>query len=157
MARKRIKDVITKPSEAIQAMIDGLRKQSQRSDFQVNMMTYGARGSKHGAYANICYGCAATCTVQELAHIDLSCDVIGSKERRAKALGFKLLDQLQFEYVIDLVRRGNMSELFVYFDISLQEAHRFIDAWLPTLVDTNWEKDLKYYEQYVRKLQKAGY
>ena len=36
----RIKDTVTQPSEALQAMIDGLEKQSKRDGFEIDMESF---------------------------------------------------------------------------------------------------------------------
>ena len=45
---------------ALQAMVDGLKRQSKRKGFMVDMVTFG------NVSPETCYGCAATCTLQEM-------------------------------------------------------------------------------------------
>jgi hypothetical protein len=49
-----------KPSELLQAMVDGLMRHKDLPDFKVDMETFGR------AEDDICYGCAATCALSEL-------------------------------------------------------------------------------------------
>lgn len=155
--RRKIRDVISKPSEALQAMVNGLRKQSQRPDFRIDMITYGRKGRKGTKDEGLCFGCAATCTVQEIAEKDISCEVVGSEYGRAKALGFHIADERHFEDIMDYARKGTMKLLFAYFGIHGNRANRFIEVTLPWLNTNNWKNKLKYYEKYIKRLQKAGY
>jgi hypothetical protein len=57
---RRIKDIVSKPSQLIIAMCDGLEKQNKRRSFRVRMDTFGASRGK------VCYGCAATCALSDI-------------------------------------------------------------------------------------------
>lgn len=60
----KIREKITKPSEMVRAMINGLRRQDEREDFHIKMDKWAGLGSLDGK--PVCFGCAATCAVQEL-------------------------------------------------------------------------------------------
>jgi hypothetical protein len=63
MAMRKISDIISKPSEALQEMLNGLNESKTWKNFELDMDTYGevSRG------VTICFGCAATCTVYAIA------------------------------------------------------------------------------------------
>jgi hypothetical protein len=89
-----------KPSLAVKAMIEGLRKAKNRSDFKIDMSTFGA--SEDG----ICFGCAATCAVAQLTGKNLPPKIIDETLDAAKWLGVELEDMESFEAAIDGLRRG---------------------------------------------------
>lgn len=145
----KIKDKISKPSQALQAMIDGLRTQSQRYDFKIRMGTFG---HSDGA---ICFGCAATCAVQEIAQTNLSVSAMHYFVDRAAALNFELSGFAEFEGSIDTARYGDMGRLFEYFDLDYSKGQNYnIDL---VLRDDDWEKVLPNYEALVARLEKDGF
>ena len=84
-----------KPSSAIRAMIDGLKKQSQREGFEVCMGTYGEYRT------GICFACAATCALQELAGVDFTDDMISTVGSRAAVTGFDPVELRKFELAMN--------------------------------------------------------
>ncbi len=113
-----IKETVKTPSNALQYMVDGLRKQSQRTDFRINMRTFGAVGFfEDKSDKDICYGCAATCTIQEIAKKDLTIDTIRGIDARSMALGFDYSELERFEEAIDGARAGHLGRLFHFFDM----------------------------------------
>jgi hypothetical protein len=148
---KAIKELAPKPSDALQAMVDGLRTQSKRSDFKLMMSTYGSFDEKTG----ICYGCAATCTIQELAHQNLTIANIKRSEKRANALSFYPLQLMYFESAIDSVRTGTFDELEDYYELkrgTLQGLHDDNDFYW-YLSDINWEEYVPAIERFIKLLQ----
>ena len=117
---------ITKPSQAIRAMVVGIRQQSRRKKFVVNMTTYGLAGRD-----GICYGCAATCTIQKLARKnfkpkDLSSKIVNglihppflTRENVAAEWGNTTRAVVsKFEHVINEVRQGRLKQLFEFFEL----------------------------------------
>lgn len=84
MRTRKIKSIVSKPSEAVQAMIDGLKN---RRGLRINMGTYGQSEDEK---SKICYGCAATCTVQQVAGKKIPASLIDFTHERARALSFKI-------------------------------------------------------------------
>lgn len=104
----------TKPSEFLQAMVDGLRDSVGRDDRQLSMGTYGMVVARLD-HERVCAGCAATWALHTLA---------GKKELELDAFhtrggGWFYPDNYfpepqarirEFECVIDSVRVGIMSD-----------------------------------------------
>ena len=102
----------SKPSIALQAMVDGLREQSKRKNFKVDMRTFG-----EGKYLNnpvMCYGCAATCTLQKIAGKNLTVDNINVNLDRAQFLKFELTELRRFEFAICDASIGLLYGLFYF-------------------------------------------
>jgi len=148
---RKIRDILErKPSKAIQCMVDGLNKQSQRSDFEVIMVTFGLWVRKKG----VCFGCAATCTIQEIAGRNLDARSIGELEFRAFALGFEPADLERFEYAIDNLREGVPQTVFSYLGIDYPDELKKHD--LPRLNTTDWREGIGQYIAYANELKKSG-
>lgn len=142
-----IKKIISKPSEALQAMVDGLLEQSERPDFEVNMKVFGA------VQGGICYGCAATCAIQKIAGRNLDIDSIDSSTLRAWTLGFLRDDMLAFESAINMARTGDMGELFIYFGFEDAGYWRFAGF---NLDNSNWREQLPAVRAHINSLKKRG-
>lgn len=114
-----IKKKVKKPSRAIKYMLDGLLKQSKRRNFKIEMATFGSTGLPSN---NICYGCAATCTVQEIAGKNLTARMFLNSHDAddwsvitAKHLSFDI-EQLEFfEYAINSFRTGSPGSILNFF------------------------------------------
>lgn len=137
---------ITKPSEAAQAMVDGLRAQSKRSDFRIAMDTFGSTDGK------ICFGCAATCAIQVLNKRNFTVEDLcnGGISRRQAIPAEKSAKIARFESAINLFRIGIPIELFDFFEIDYPAFTRN-QNW--HLNDDNWEKQLPKVESYIQKLK----
>ena len=145
---KSIKELIeNKPSKAVQAMLDGLLEQSKRSDFEIHMSSFGIADNK------ICYGCAATCTVQKLAKKNLTIKNIDTTESRAAKLKFDFYELHEFELAIDDLREGDPTYLFSFCKV---QAKYPIDPDF-TLNSDDWQEQIPQIETYIKKLQDAGY
>lgn len=142
-----IRDKIKKPSQAVRAMIDGLRRQSNREGFEIDMDTFGQVSRE------VCFGCAATCAVQEI-YGDLGADYDFSLTHyRAKMWGINQSDLEQFEFAIDNLRSGWDGVLFGYF--GLEKPDYDIEE-LPCLHNGDWEEGLPAYERYASWLEEQG-
>jgi hypothetical protein len=144
---KQIKDIISKPSEALQAMVDGLLEQSQRSDFQIYMNTYG----EYDSYDDICHGCAVTCTVQKLLNKNLTEENIYSYSHSE----FFGIDDIRiFESVMDDARMGYLVSLFEYFNL-LDKYHHSFDKrfWLRT---DNWQEEIPKVKELINELKEKN-
>ena len=138
-----------KPSTALQHMVNGLLKQSQRKKFEVSMGTYGM------ARKGICYGCAATCTIQNIANKNLSVEFIKDHKKRAKELKIEEHEILRFEYVMNRARLGELFPLFTFCNMR-ENHHRDFDYRF-SLRDYNWEDELPKVRKTISQLRKAGY
>lgn len=113
---KKIKNIISKPSQAVTAMIVGLLRQNTRSDFKIDMGVYGEvnRAEK------ICYGCAATSCVQQLTGQDATYE--GVRDYSSPFYWFEDYDSddiADFESAIDDVRVGYSGSLFWYLGFNV--------------------------------------
>lgn len=108
---KKVRDIIQRPSDAVMAMVEGIRKQRKRPDFCLDMDTFGM------AIGGICYGCAATCAVQEIYNHDLNIHEIQSRLLKIRAFDADSIDLADFEKAIDSLRQGIYLPLFDYFDV----------------------------------------
>lgn len=110
---KKIVELVPKPSDAIKAMWAGLNAQSKRDDFIINMGTFGGQNR----FSKQCFGCAATCTIQQISGIDFrpDQDKIETYGHRAKILGFEKVELAQFENCIDEFRWGNLDPLLFFY------------------------------------------
>jgi hypothetical protein len=143
---KNIKDIISKPSEALQAMMDGLLEQAQRSDFKIDMLTYGKYDEN-----NICYGCAATCTVQKLLNKNLDKENI-DWDLHSEFFGIK--DIIEFERVMDWARVGDLRDLFYYFNLLDKFENDFDDMF--GLETDNWKRELPKVKELIKELKEKG-
>ncbi len=147
----KITDIITKPSEAIQAMIDGLEASKKWKNFELNMGTFGEAGKS----MDLCFGCAATCTVFNMVG---KIPVVGAIEQtkiRSKFLNIDYDDLNTFESAIDDVRRGDFRELFEYFGIHYKYARMF--STRITLFEDTWEENIHHFKASIIKLKEEGY
>jgi len=148
-----IKETLKVPSAALQAMVDGLREQDERKDFKVDMGTFGAPlFSARRGRADICLGCAATCTVQKIAGKNLTADIISHREYRAEVLGFDHTEFAAFERAMDQTRCGSVTELFDFFVVPQAKDVR------PSfrLLNGTWRGQLRKVEAYIKELQAQG-
>jgi hypothetical protein len=107
--------VKSKPSVAITYAIKGLERLATKPGYCVNLHTYGR------AYDGICYGCAATAAIQEIAGKDLDESNIGNTQDRAKALGLEERELMAFESAINLSRSGRINKLLIFCGLGVEE------------------------------------
>jgi hypothetical protein len=132
-----------KPSVALQAMVNGLQAQSNRDDFRIRMSTYGAYGG------GICYGCAATCALQELAQVNFDFPAISSLKKRAAACSFSYEETDKFEAAIDNARLGELAGLFRFCEIPYMGG---FDFWF-CLEDYSWVEELGKVEKAIAEMK----
>ena len=143
-----------KVSTALQAMIDGLKLQSQRKDFRVDMSTFGSYHESRNKENPVCFGCAATCTVQQLCKVNFTDSQIDSlKERSFLTIG-NSNDLDRFEDAIDSARLGNLLPIFSY--MGNLESHELSDdnQWL--LTTDRWQGQMTLVQDFVDMLKSKG-
>ncbi len=140
-------------------MCDGLEEQSQRPDFLVAMVTYGAASRTK----DVCYGCAATCALQKLAGVDFRPDTIDELSRyrvvRNSASGVipTLEDLVAFEGTMDRARCGSLGPLWDFLEI-IRPDDAFADlddCWY--LTDSTWREQLPMVRAAIARLEEHGY
>lgn len=144
-----LKAIKGKPSIALQHMIDGLLKQSRRRNFEISMGTFGSSAN------GICYGCAATCTIQSLSKVNFTPINIPYVSQRAEKTQTNYEELESFEGAMDYARRGYLDVLFKFCGLSPKEGMRY--QALFDLKDENWKEQLPEVKKTISKLKKAGY
>lgn len=148
MKNQSIKKIVKTPSAALQFMVDGLRKQSKREDFFVSMSTFGSSDGE------TCFGCAATCAIQELTGTNLTVKEINGVEERAKALNFDLGELEHFECCINDAREGVLFNLFSFFGLLDKYESNYDDRFFLGSVD--WKNQLTAVEKLIKELKEKG-
>lgn len=148
---KSIKDVITKPSEALEAMVKGLIKQSKRKTFRIDFHTFG--DSEYNTLGKkICFGCAATCTLQEIFKSNFPSNSIDNNYNRAKFLNIDIKELSEFERAIDCVRKATLYELFDFFNIAEYPDHLLYTNFY--LTSSSWKRQLPEVRKFIKRLKK---
>lgn len=140
---------------AIEAMLIGLETQDKRNDFRIDMESFLGVCENFHAPA-VCFGCAATCAVQQLSgfsfnvdNFDSVCDY-SSFRKRTKLLNADTDDLRRFEIAMNELRLGYPEHLFRYIGASLVALP---DKYLPPLHTHNWRNDLHRYQVLLRYLK----
>lgn len=158
-----IREVVTKPSQVINAVVTGLRKHSQREDFEIDMSTYGSK--RDLGNSPICYGCAATSCLQQLAGRDLTAEFFIERDfwgemgdSKGSPLGLDWEEVNNFESVINNFRLGSFGSLFWYFNIILSSSKISCleDNYKFSLETYNWREQLTIVQKLVYELQLQG-
>ncbi|MCK5608227.1 hypothetical protein KAR91_40475 [Candidatus Pacearchaeota archaeon] len=89
--------------DAVQAMIVGIERQNERKDFEIVMSSYGGKIE----IDSVCYGCAATCAIQELFKKDFTDKRIKDRWNRSEFMDCDEGDLYYFESAIDFFRMGD--------------------------------------------------
>lgn len=140
-----------KPSIALEAMCDGLEKFDEAKGFVINMSTYGA------VYKKVCYGCAATCALQQLAGVVFTPSTIYDRHKAAGVVNGTALqakaDAMEFERAMNSARRGALLDLWKFCGMRIDvPPHR---RWRPLLNHT-WRDELPRVRQFVAMLKAKG-
>ena len=133
-----------KPSDALEYMCDGLLKQDKREDFEIAMYTFGRSDGQ------MCFGCAATSTIQQIAGQDLT--VSNIKDRQL--IGFDLSELRAFEGVIDFVRNGSLRELFIFCEVTEVDYWKWNHLW--SMQDENWKSCIPEVRKVIREMRAEG-
>ena len=135
-----------KPSNALQAMINGLRETEARPDFVVSMGTFGTERE------GLCFGCAATCAIQKISGHNFAPNEIFGSQRKARALNMLEEDVSRFEEAMNEARMGDLSPLFAYCDVSPNR--RIVSDW--HMSDCDWRGCIPLVEQAIAELREMG-
>ena len=151
---------MTTPSDALQAMVDGLLRNSRRKDFKVDMGTFGR------AADGICFGCAATCAVQEASGKQFVFEelrgIYGLNSRfrnlsigaQAECLGENYVKLATLENAIDGARQGYLRELFRYFGLGDEHRQGYDERF--ELKTHNWRDQLGAVCDLIEELEAQG-
>lgn len=141
---------VTTLSETLEAMIQGLLDADEDPNFEIDMMTFGTIDLDTRSK---CFGCAATCTLQNLRGKPFAPKEIYDLARRAAALDFTLNLKL-FEEAVDCARRGDIAPLLDFFELRGEWQHDTdIDF---CLTSANWRSELPKVRALIERLKEAG-
>jgi len=160
-----IKKTVKLPSTALTYMLKGLDKQSKRKDFIVSMSSFGKIVDAYLTDPPMCVGCAATCTIQQIANKDFvgTDRSISNQARRALYLGFDPEELNDFEIAMNDVRLGMISKLLVFFGFDIMEdlekvVHLAIKHNKPfEITENDWFFKRPAIEKFIAELKKLGY
>jgi hypothetical protein len=164
---KTIKQLIkNKPSIAVRAMVDGLKKTINRSTFFVEMGSFGCSGYLRGMMPNgfyrfkskravksidterkVCFGCAATCTLQQIAQKNFTTKTINNRYCE-----FDRMEQTNFQFAMDDVRKGYFLVLFMFCGIPYSPKYNGYFS----LSTANWLNELPEVEKVIKMLESDG-
>ena len=133
-----------KPSDALEYMCDGLLKQDKREDFEIRMLTFGC------SIGQMCYGCAATSTIQQIAGRNLADSNILSRQ----LIGFDPRELNAFERVIDAARRGFLRQLFEFCEVTEVDYRKWGFLWF--MRDRNWKACIPIVRKAIREMRAVG-
>ena len=109
-----IKELAPKPSDAIIAMLEGIEASKPNKEFILDFSTFGRSGQ------TLCYGCAATCAVQQLSGIRFEVGhQIDNLTQRSELTKIKPIGLRGFELAIDDFRLGKVGLLSQFYAIQL--------------------------------------
>jgi hypothetical protein len=110
------------------------------------MSTYG-----NHKLGEVCFGCAATCTVYAIAKKQPNNNNIYSVGTRSIALDLERSDLFLFEHLIDSARRGLIKPLFHYFQMGWSHENYYDRRF--DLNEINWEKKLPEVKKLIAELK----
>lgn len=151
---------VSKPSQALRAMLEGLLAADRSDGLEVvDMSDYGSKSN------GVCFGCAAHWALTQLSKISLLqvCGNDYGKWLRAIASqhGEPEFKVEQFLYILNDVRLGNMDRLYKFLGVD----DRMIPTRLKSLVSSprpfymqehNWRDELPKMEKFIQQLEEAS-
>lgn len=155
----RIKDIAKKPSDLANAMVIGLLRQNTRTDFRIDMDTYG----KTSYDSEVCFGCAATSCLQQVSNVNYTAQRIGQGRADSEywlkdvyGLQFDYLDVREVEIVVNNLRLGYIKKLLRYYDVEekFDDFSEFSGDWYMETFD--WCCQLPKVIKFIHALRKAG-
>ena len=133
-----------KPSDALEYMCDGLLAQDEREDFKIDMTMYGGTDGK------VCFGCAATSTIQEIAGQNLTLQNISYRE----LIGFDTDELFGFEMVINEARLGLLHSLFEFCKVTKVDFFEWENLWVMT--NNNWKSCIPEVRKAISEMRAEG-
>jgi hypothetical protein len=150
----RLIDLAPKPSDALKAMLRGLEKMDSRSDFKIDMDTFGLVIKTSHIVA--CFGCAASCTVLELLEVkDINYALFPRVLGRAEWLDINEQELVKFELAIDAFRTGYPCPLLDFYNVKPSLIKK-IALLMPFvgLTTFDWKKQIPVVEQVIALFEK---
>ncbi len=145
-----IKEAIEyKPSKALEFMVKGLIKHDKRNDFEVDMDTFG----RHNTDSKMCYGCAATCVLQEITGINFTEETTNLNNCYRNDL-INIHQRKIFEGAIDNARHGLLLRLFEFCKKERYYKEEYYKKW--EMQNSNWKKELPKVRKLIKELKSKG-
>lgn len=148
-----IKEKAPKISDALQAMVDGIKTQTARPDFELYMFSFGDFND------NICYGCAATCAIQQIAGKNLTPENIRGVRCRSYALELDAKELCAFEEAISnfALGDGSLGLLSHFYNVPIPESIiNEVKKWPRIDFSTKLEYSLQHTSKIIQALQEHG-
>ncbi len=131
----------SKPSKALEFMVNGLVKNDKRKDFVIDQFHF----IEERTYSNALFGCAATCAIQEI----MGDDVV-TKEKY-----FNYPKEIhEFKYIMNDAKQGFMDLLFEFCKKKSYFRHNYNGRW--NLFNKNWKKELPKIRELIKELKSKG-
>jgi hypothetical protein len=154
---------ITKPSEAIEAMLRGLKAVHEEGVHKIDMSTFGE------VRDGTCFGCAATWALQELVGKPMTAENFRYGENNdtwsahAEYAGVDYHQIVDFECAVDNSRHGHVSALLWFFGVSAPDAGELQRScsnrgeWaLSDYSDETQEREIPKVAKFAKYLKKRG-
>ena len=151
------KTINNKPSIALQAMVDGLRFTDTQPQQQILMSTFGSVEGGGISNLKICYGCAATWSIQNLTGRMLSTkevEDLGILRANNTLCGWGTEEVAAFEEAIDCARVGELGALFDFCGVLKNHRPEFDDCF--NLSTDNWKRKIPAVEELIAELKDIG-
>lgn len=146
--KRTFRQILKKPSAALEAMCDGLLRFSRLKGFVVDMSTFGR------SEGSVCFGCAATCAAQQASGCRFNTEDIWHFWTQSKTAGVDEYDMDDFEMAINSAREGSLGRLFDYFGV---EAPSYRPWRGFSMNNNNWRSQIPAVRKLIRELKAAGY
>jgi hypothetical protein len=156
-------DLAPKPSDALEAMYIGLKNVKRRRGFKLNMQTFGKKSFLYEK--PICFGCAATCALEQLSGKKLLFSKIKkhqlwTHEDLASYYKVDFEKFIKFELALDKARKGSLRELMTIYGFRYHHllTRSIIDLSNSLYIqESNVEEELPKLKELYTKLREQGY
>ncbi len=139
----------SKPSKALEFMVNGLIKHDKRNDFKVDMSTFG----HYNIDDQMCYGCAATCAIQEITGMNLTKKTIDTNNFY-KNDSVSVKQKEYFENAINNARVGLLDTLFEFCKKKRYYKEEY--DWMCIITTDNWKQELPKVKKLIKELKSKG-
>lgn len=132
-------------------MVDGLKETTTYGQ-RVSMGTFGRANS-----VGVCFGCAATWTIQKLAGRKLVAEEVSalpyalSNPVTLDGLPWSVSDINMFEHAMDDARMGDLRRLFIFLGVSRRLEEEFVCRFC--LTNETWANELPEVEKLIARLE----
>jgi hypothetical protein len=146
---------ISKPSQALRAMVTGLLKAKADENCVVVMGDFGEMRD------GVCHGCAATYALTELSGISIGAGEYPRKDHIGRALDVTRefdvtrCEVSDFECAVDCARQGQLKRLFDFFDTQLSDDVASVASEL-NMGTYDWKTQIPLVKRIIKLCEEAG-